>query len=225
MGLAIRYFCLFFFFSASQVFSQSDCKVLIHEISGQYIGKCKKGFAHGKGLAIGIDRYEGSFKTGYPDGRGTYTWANGEIYDGQWEQGKRNGVGEFTYTEDGKVAFKSGIWEDDKYMGPLPEKPKIISSTSIERYSFQRQGDGNQITINLFINGSNNSGVEDFSILTSSGTPFISGNSQGVQSIVFPLTCKVSYYSWNKMHTSKVYSRFEFQIEQAGRWVLDLHNN
>lgn len=212
-------------FCSYQLFSQSDCKVLIHEISGQYIGKCKKGLAHGKGLAIGIDRYDGSFKNGFPEGKGVYTWVNGEIYDGEWKQGKRNGIGDFTYVQDGKAAFLSGIWEDDRYVGPVPEKPKVLTSIGIERFSFQRQGDGNQITINLFINGSINSGVEDYSIITSSGTPFRSGNAIGVQSITFPLTCKVSYYSWNKMHTSKVYSRFEFHIDQEGRWFLNLHNN
>jgi len=61
-------FFTFLSFALSQLFSQDDCKVLIPEISGQYVGKCKKGLAHGKGLAIGIDRYEGSFKKGYPEG-------------------------------------------------------------------------------------------------------------------------------------------------------------
>lgn len=204
---------------------QETCKVLIPEISGQYIGKCKKGLANGKGLAVGIDRYEGSFKNGYPDGKGTYTWANGEVYVGEWEQGKRNGIGDFTYTKDGEAVLKSGIWEDGKYTGPVPEKPKVISSTGIERYAFQRQGDGTQITINLFINGSNNISVEDLSVISSSGTLFRSGGTFGIQSIFFPLTCKITYYSWNKMHTSRVYTRFEFEITQEGRWVLNLHNN
>lgn len=212
-------------FCSYQLFSQSDCKVLIHEISGQYMGKCKKGLAHGKGLAIGIDRYDGSFKNGYPEGKGVYNWVNGEIYNGEWKQGKRNGKGDFSYAEDGKVIILSGIWENDKYIGPVPEKPKVQSSIGIERYSFQRQGDGSQITINLYINGSNNNSVEDLSVVSSSGTLFRSGGTFGIQSIVFPLTCKVSYYSWNKMHTSRVYTRFEFQIDQEGRWVLNLHNN
>ncbi len=224
-GLTYKSIVLSILICSSQLYSQSECKVLIPEISGQYIGKCKKGLAHGKGLAIGIDRYEGSFKNGYPYGKGIYTWANGEIYNGEWEDGKRNGIGDFTYELEGKAAFLSGIWEDDEYVGAIPEKPKVLSSIGIERFSFQRQGDGTQITINLFINGSINAGVEDYSVITSSGTPFRSGNAFGVQSITYPLTCKVSYYSWNKMHTSKVYSRFEFKIEQAGRWVLNLHNN
>lgn len=206
-------------------YSQEACEVLMPQISGQYIGKCKKGLAHGKGLALGIDRYDGTFKNGYPSGRGVYTWSDGTVYDGEWKQGKRSGKGTYSYVEDGKAEILTGIWEDDRYIGQVPEKPKVQASTGIERYNFQRHGDGTQITINLFINGSNNNSVEDLSVTSSSGTIFRSGGTFGIQSIVFPFTCKISYYSWNKMHTSRVYTRFEFKITEQGRWVLDLHNN
>jgi hypothetical protein len=165
------------------------------------------------------------FKNGYPDGKGIYTWSDGKVYDGVWKQGMRNGKGTYSFAEDGKAKILTGIWENDRYIGPVPEKPKVQTSTGIERYRFQRQGDGTQITINLFINGSNNNSIEDLSVTSSSGTMFRSGGTFGIQSIVFPFTCKVSYYSWNKMHTSRVFTRFEFQITQSGRWTLDLHNN
>lgn len=223
--LLLRLFLAVLVLSAINIHSQDECKVLVPQISNQYIGKCKKGLASGKGLAIGIDRYQGTFKKGYPDGKGTYTWSNGEVYTGEWLQGERNGIGEFSYVKDGKAAFKSGVWESDLYIGPVPEKPKIIYTLGIEKYYFQRQGDGNQITINFYISGSNNNSIEDLSVLTSSGTMFRTGGTVGVEAIVFPLTCKVSYYSWNKMHTSRVQSRFEFQITQKGRWILNLHNN
>jgi hypothetical protein len=206
-------------------FSQDDCKVLVPEIAGQYIGNCKKGLAHGKGLAIGLDRYEGDFKKGFPDGKGTYVWSNGEVYTGEWQKGKRQGFGERTYFNEEDTLLMSGMWDNNEYMGPVPEKPKVLTSNGIERYAFQRQGDGNQITINFFINGSNNISLEDLSVIQSSGTMFRSGGTIGIESISFPLSCKISYYSWNKMHTSRVFSRFEFQITQTGRWVLNIHNN
>ncbi|MCB2207462.1 MAG: hypothetical protein KQH67_04130 [Bacteroidetes bacterium] len=205
--------------------AQENCKVLVPEISEKYVGKCKKGLAHGKGLAIGVDTYEGSFKKGYPEGRGTYTWSTGEVYSGEWKVGKRNGIGKYTFTKNGEIVVQEGVWENDTYSGPVPEKPKVISSSGIERYSFQRQGDGNQLSINLLLNGSKNLSIEELSVASSSGTLFRSGGTFTIQSIIFPLTCKISYYSWNKMHTSKVYTRFEFQITEEGWWVLNLHNN
>lgn len=204
---------------------QDACKVLVPEISGQYIGKCKKGLAHGEGLAIGLDRYEGNFKKGYPDGKGTYVWSNGEVYTGEWQKGKKQGVGELTYYNEEDTLLMSGVWENNEYIGPVPEKPKVLTSSGIERYAFQRQGDGNQLTINFFINGSNNTNLEDLNVIPSSGTRFSTGGSIGIESVSFPLTCKISYYSWNKMHTSRVFSRFEFKITQPGRWVLNIHNN
>jgi hypothetical protein len=64
-------------FSGSILFAQEECKVLMPEISGSYTGKCKKGLAQGKGLAIGTDTYEGRFLKGLPDG-------TGKIYMGRW---------------------------------------------------------------------------------------------------------------------------------------------
>lgn len=204
---------------------QESCKVMVPEIAEQYLGKCKKGLANGKGLAIGVDRYEGSFKKGYPDGKGTYTWSTGAVYTGDWVGGKRNGVGSYSYSEDGKLSVQQGIWEDDKYIGPEPEKPKIITSTSIERYSFQRQGDGNQVTINFYLSGNSNIDLENFSAVSNSGTRFESPGKVGFEGIVFPFICKLSYSSWNKTRTSRVMTRFEFEIKDSGRWTLNLYNN
>lgn len=205
--------------------SQETCKVLVPEIAEQYIGKCKKGLANGKGLAIGIDRYDGSFRKGYPEGQGTYTWSSGEVYKGQWIEGKRNGIGTLSYSVDDKLVVQEGIWEDDKYIGPEPEKPKVLTSISIERYNFQRQGEGSQVVINFYLSGSNNVDLENFSAVATSGTKFESPGKVGFESIVFPFICKISYNSWNKTRTSRVLTRFEFEIPDSGRWTLNLYNN
>lgn len=89
----IRYSIFMVFFISIGLYSQQSCKVLVPEIAEKYVGKCKKGFAHGKGLAVGIDRYEGSFKKGYPEGKGSYTWSTGEVYTGEWLQGTRMVLG------------------------------------------------------------------------------------------------------------------------------------
>lgn len=209
----------------SLISGQESCKVLIPEIAEKYVGKCKKGFASGKGLAVGTDRYEGTFKKGYPEGKGTYSWSTGEVYTGEWLQGKRNGIGTYSYTEEGEIIAQEGVWKDDEYVGPVPEKPKVLTSISIERYNFQKQGDGNQVTINFYLNGSNNVDLEGFSAVATSGTKFESPGKVGFESIVFPFTCKISYNSWNKTRTSRVLTRFEFEISDPGRWNLNLYNN
>ena len=223
--LSITFSLVLLFCFGLNLRSQEDCIVLIPEIAGQYIGKCKKGLANGKGLAIGIDRYTGAFKKGYPNGNGIYTWSTGEVYDGQWMEGKRHGIGTFSYVKDGKLAVMAGIWEEDKYIGTEPEKPKVLASTGINRYSFERQGEGNQVTIYIYLNGTNNSDLKDFTATSTSGTQFVSNNIIGFELVTFPFTCKLSYYSWNRLHTSRNFTRFEFQIESPGRYQLNLHNN
>lgn len=53
-----------FFLPSLKMDAQNNCKVLVPEIDSIYTGKCKKGFAHGKGNAIGIDAYKGKFYKG-----------------------------------------------------------------------------------------------------------------------------------------------------------------
>ena len=60
----------------------NDCRVMVDDIAGSYEGDCYKGKAHGVGKAIGKDTYEGEFKKGYPEGKGTYTWINGDYFEG-----------------------------------------------------------------------------------------------------------------------------------------------
>ena len=56
---------LFLFLILSTGFSinaqTTDCTVNKASISGFYTGECKKGLAHGMGIAQGTDRYEGHF--------------------------------------------------------------------------------------------------------------------------------------------------------------------
>jgi len=41
---------------------QQKCNVLRKDISGEYIGECKKELAHGLGLAKGENTYEGDYQ-------------------------------------------------------------------------------------------------------------------------------------------------------------------
>jgi hypothetical protein len=115
----------------------ADCKVNDSDISGDYVGGCVNGLAHGKGKAKGKDTYEGEFKLGNKSGKGTYIWedggkysgaylddkehgkgtsvsASGEKYDGDWLNGKRSGSGVLTWSDGRKY---DGNFENSKRTG------------------------------------------------------------------------------------------------------------
>lgn len=92
----------------------ADCKVNDSGISGEYVGDCVEGFAHGKGKTKGKDSYEGEFKQGKKHGRGSYTWAVGAKYEGNWVNDKMTGEGLFIGADGYKY---EGNWLDNAQHG------------------------------------------------------------------------------------------------------------
>lgn len=57
-----------------------------------------------------VGYYAGEFKCNYPHGQGKKVYINGDVYEGQWELGRRHGIG--TYQNNGKkyiFLFKKGV--------------------------------------------------------------------------------------------------------------------
>lgn len=209
--------------TASYGYSQnSDCKVLKPEISGSYQGGCKKGLAQGKGVAQGVDRYEGQFVKGLPDGTGTYKWANGTYYEGQWKNGMRNGEGKMVY----KDSTTSGIWKEDKFAGKKKIIPyNITSSVSVSRYTFKKSTErNNTVRVRIMQGGLDNVSIEDFSMFYDSGSEFRVGSYYGIENITYPVSVKIKYRSWNQLKTSQYDVRFEFEIKEPGSWDVVLYN-
>jgi hypothetical protein len=50
-------------------------------------------------------------------GKGTYTWANGDRYVGEWFEDKKHGKGVFHFANGRR---KEGIWENDLKHVPSP---------------------------------------------------------------------------------------------------------
>lgn len=124
---------LLIIFISSQITIAQDatCKVLIEAIKGTYEGGCIKGKAEGLGKSIGTDTYEGSFKAGYPEGQGKYTWKNGDYYVGNWKKGIKEGKGEFHTKLDKSDSALVGYWKKDVYRG-IYEFPYIIYNSTSE---------------------------------------------------------------------------------------------
>lgn len=223
-SLKFSLFAVLMMFFAIVIQAQESCKVLVPELDGTYVGKCKKGFAHGKGKAVGTDTYEGNFKKGLPNGGGVYTWANGDVYDGRWVFGVRDGEGNYKFKYDGEDSIQEGIWKDGVYAGPKPRNPYVISKRNITKYSFRRKSDGNEINVRLFMDGSNNNDIEDYTIVGGSGTTFSCGTVDCLENVNYPVIVKVSYVTWNKAHTVLLNAALEFEIFEEGNWEVLIYN-
>jgi hypothetical protein len=60
------------------------------------------------------DVYNGQWSSGRRNGFGTMKWNNGVTYKGNWHNNKRNGLGELIY-QSGKIA--KGRWDNDEPIG------------------------------------------------------------------------------------------------------------
>lgn len=229
-------------------YSQSDCKVLYENINESYAGKCKKGLAHGNGIAKGKDTYEGSFRKGIPHGQGTYTYSEGDVYSGAWKDGERHGKGTYADASGGKYEgnWKAGvkhgegtyyvqlperdttyigIWKDDEYVGPKPEATyKITYKRSVDRVNMIRIGDGNRLIIKLQRSGMRNTMVENYRFEWSSGNEIDLRHAKGWENLEFPFEGKITYTTPNKLGTSTFTVQVGFVINEPGEWELILHN-
>ena len=67
----------------------------------------------GKGSPRESTGMKGSSSRDYPAGQGTYRWASGVYYEGEWKNGMREGEGKMVYPD----STVTGIWKEDKYQG------------------------------------------------------------------------------------------------------------
>jgi hypothetical protein len=202
---------------------ESDCKVLLPRIGDKYRGECKKGLAHGKGVAQGIDRYEGEFKKGFPEGLGVYHWADGSYYEGYFRQGLREGTGTMTFRPDSTLR---GFWKTDKYTGKAETKQyDVIQSRYVARTSFIKSSNSPlQVKVKFTLGGAPNTTIEDFSMTYSSGEEFRMGLVYGIQNVTFPVNVRITYLTWNAMHTVQTNATLEFNINDPGTWDVNVQN-
>jgi hypothetical protein len=216
---------LVFVLNQLSAFSQEACKVLKPEISGKYSGDCKNGLADGKGVAEGTDKYVGKFKKGLPNGQGTYTWSTGEVYNGSWSEGKKQGEGKLVYKLNGIDSTTVGIWKNDVFFKKKVESPyNVRRVTSIKRYSVEKEGDGNKVMLAIMKNGNNNSDIGRLTFFCTSGMMFNIGPKMGYDNVMFPCTIRIIYTTTNAFNTASFECEFEVEIKTPGSWEIKLDN-
>jgi hypothetical protein len=207
------------------LFSQAKCQVFKSEIAGTYEGKCKNGLANGKGIAVGTDRYEGQFVKGWPNGYGTYTWANGNVYTGDWIDGMRHGIGRYTMKTTHGDSVQNGLWQKDTYAGPKPRNPFVTDKTGVNRYNFQKnQTTLSRVLLDITVSGTRNQKISNLLMSASSGSDTKIGELIGYDHVEFPVTIKVTYTSTSSFHSYPVNVRFEFEIFEPGDWTVNIDN-
>lgn len=209
-----------------QLFGQKECKVLLPNISEEYIGGCKNGLAHGNGIARGVDEYEGHFRKGLPHGEGTYKWKNGDVYKGNWKKGKRNGKGVFSFGNEGQLQVKQGIWRNDEYVGEEKKVPYTIGHIlNLERYSVKRLGDGNKVMLLFYYMGKTGRLPDDLNFRMETGMSKIQGHSVGYEDVAFPAKVIITYSVPDKLGRGLMIPiRFEITINEPGNWEIKHYN-
>lgn len=90
------------------------------KIADKYEGTLKDGWAEGKGTLTRSEggRYTGDWKHSLQDGDGRYDAADGSWYEGQWKDGQPHGHGQYQ-GPDGRSFV--GEWVDGVYEGDTEE--------------------------------------------------------------------------------------------------------
>lgn len=212
--------------SVSNLFSQQkdSCKVLMIEISGIYQGNCKNGLANGKGTAKGEDTYVGMFKNGFPDGKGKYTYKNGNVFSGYWSNGLKEGNGVFKYFVNGEVFTQKGFWEKGEYVGATnpDDLYRVTSSIGIEHYSIKRVSDNeNQIKISL-VGAMTKYVPQDLKIETSSGLLKQDIKKFTIFQYKCPINCSIRFTF--KTSGGSRQCKLEFDILKPGTYEVVISN-
>lgn len=210
-------------FLANILTAQTDCKVLLPAIAGNYAGNCKKGLADGIGQATGEDFYKGEFVKGLPEGKGIYTWKNGATYNGEWKRGMRNGNGVYSYKFQNTDSVLEGVWKEDRYLGKKALSPyEIEYRTGIGRVSCVRTGDRPYIKYVFSRNGLESNNISGLLLQGSSGTENLRTEFTGFESVKFPFHGNVRFFAPNNFYASTLSCELRLTINKPGAWIVTI---
>jgi hypothetical protein len=109
-----------FLFFICLLFLLPFCTGIIFHLANPFLNKCIQGNCeNGKGTYIFASgmRYEGEWKNGKRDGQGTLTYSDGSQYTGNWKNNRMHGQGTKIYASDPSLKKYSGAWENGNEHG------------------------------------------------------------------------------------------------------------
>ncbi len=172
-----------FSFAANQLHSGS--KMNQYYKNGTYCGLMDliNNKKHGKGTYTwkNGDVYVGDWNNGVRQGKGTYTWADGDKYVGSFQNGKMHGYGEYFYNS-GTLKHYAGNWRNDVRCGKGTMKYRSGSVYTGVFQNNNRHGYGEM----LYNDGSSYSGIWENDYMSvlgrydyASGACYIGGFNKG----------------------------------------------
>lgn len=217
---------LFFFLTAFFEAYGQQCRVLLPAIDSAYSGDCKRGLAHGSGTASRFDSYTGEFKQGLPHGTGRYVWRSGDVFEGSWYKGKREGYGQFTPVV-GKIG--EGIWKNDQLVPSVDaddflHEYRVKQSVNVEKATFRKSSEtGNNIKIRFFRNSAP-AQVFELNMISTSGDGQANADFPVFAFVDFPFAARLVYKIPDKGGAILTECMVEFVIMAEGEYdVLIFH--
>jgi hypothetical protein len=210
----------------SKAGNDEDCKVLMSQIADNYIGECRRGLAHGYGIATGEDFYQGQFRKGLPHGMGKYTWGNGDTYDGPWRKGEMHGYGEFTIAESDSSFY--GLWMRDEFKRIIDTTAvdvpdyRIFYRRNLTNVRFRRTGDGDKVLFNVRDAGAGRRTM-NMNLFGTSGKDIAYGSHFGFENVEFPFEGKISFTAPSRSGVVFYQIELHFEINQPGLWEIYLN--
>jgi hypothetical protein len=103
-----------------------------YNAAGQREGRGTYTFANG-------NVYEGEWKAGKKEGRGTYTYADGAVYEGEYKAGEMEGRGTYTYAdgraETGRYAAGADVGEGARWSADRQQAWRLRDGQPVESIS------------------------------------------------------------------------------------------
>jgi hypothetical protein len=219
--------------------STHSCKVSLMSLVGKYTGECKNDYADGKGEAIGIHHYTGSFKFGLPNGKGVYYYNDSVYHSGTFQDGLKEGKGETHYIRKGLTdSITKGYWCADSYTGKRYVTYSFSGASSFDQVDINpSEQSGNTLTIEIATTTGSPNGMAPTTFDGGSGyvlttTDLISTNgdylmklSSHASNYRSSVTYKLTKFPAKLLVTFSDGRSFNLELYKAAKWTIKLFVN